>query len=329
MKLLVTGGRQSPGALHKEEWHRYREAVVACVDVKGGSAEVCVNYTSPPDACAADAEPSIVFKAGSLVGELFYVCTQTEVLIYEVPTFRQLRHLSLPFFNDLHHVRPSQKDSLLVAVTGLDMVVELTLDGRVLREWGVLGQDPWARFSRDIDYRKVITTKPHQAHPNFVFETHEVLWVTRFEQRDAIGLTAPDGRIPIDVEKPHDGIVAGERIYFTTVDGHVVVANAMTAKVSDVFDLNRISARNRDLGWCRGLAVLDESRVVVGFTRIRPTRFRENLRWLRYELGLRETMGDLPTRIVGYDLQAAREEWEVDLEPCGMNCVFSIHLLPA
>jgi len=328
MKLLVTGGRQSPSALQKEEWHRYREAVVACVDVEARSAEVCLEYTSPSEACAADAEPSIVFKAGSLVGELFYVCTQTEVLIYEVPGFRLLRYLSLPFFNDLHHVRPGEGDSLLVAVTGLDMVVELTLDGHILQEWGVLGQDPWARFSRDVDYRKVITTKPHQAHPNFVFDMDRELWVTRFEQRDAIRLTAPDDRIPIDVEKPHDGILAGEQVYFTTVDGHVVVADATQAVVSHVFDLNHISARNRALGWCRGLAVLEEGHAIVGFTRIRPTRFRENLRWLRYEFGLRETKGDMPTRIVGYDLEAGREEWEIDLEPCGMNCVFSIHPFP-
>lgn len=329
MQVLVTGGRQRPSAIQKEEWHRYRQAMVARVEVDSGLVEVGLEYTSPPEACASPEDASIVFKAGTLQGERLYLCTQTEVLVYRLPDFERLHYLSLPFFNDLHHVRPSGPDSVLVAVTGLDMVVDVTLDGRVLREWGVLGQDPWARFSRDVDYRRVVTTKPHHAHPNYVFELAGQLWVTRFEQRDAVSLTGHDTRIAIDVEKPHDGFVIGNQVYFTTIDGHIVVADAATRRTVQVFDLNQISSRKRDLGWCRGLTILDGERAIVGFTRIRPTRLRENLRWLRYEFGLRETRGVLPTRIVCYDLKRSREEWEIDLEGSGMNCVFSIHPVTA
>ncbi|MGH7550628.1 MAG: hypothetical protein ACREK3_07720 [Gemmatimonadota bacterium] len=282
-----------------------------------------MEHVSPPEACAEDA--SIVFKAGTVVDGRLYLCTQTEVLVHELPSFERRAYLSLPFFNDLHHVCPAGDNSLLVAVTGLDMVAEVTLDGQVVREWGVLGQDPWERFSRSVDYRRVLTTKPHYSHPNFLFSMNGELWVTRFEQRDAISLTPGGHRIPIELEKPHDGIVLEDRVYFTTIDGHIVVADTTTREVRKVFDLNAISKRDRDLGWCRGLAILDGRRAIVGFTRIRPTRFRENLRWLRHELGFRETRGDLSTRLVCYDLDASREDWEIDLEDSGMNCVFSIH----
>lgn len=78
--------------------------------------------------------------------------------------------------------------------TGLDMVVRVTPEGRVLEEWDVLLEPAWQRFSRDIDYRKIVSTKPHRSHPNFVFELGDEVWVTRFEQRDAICLTAPQKR---------------------------------------------------------------------------------------------------------------------------------------
>ncbi|MGH7557850.1 MAG: hypothetical protein ACREMD_08790 [Gemmatimonadota bacterium] len=326
--LLVVGGRQNRNALHKEEWHRFRQGVVVCVPGSGSEPKVRLEYESPPTACAHEDQPSILFKAGSLADGRLYLCTQTEILVVDLETFETVHYLSLPFFNDLHHVRPTERNTLLVTVTGLDMVVEVEPNGAVVREWGVLGQSPWERFSRDIDYRRIVTTKPHHSHPNYVFVPDGDIWVTRFEQKDAVCLTTNVATIPIDVEKPHDGIVFDGQIYFTTVDGHVVIADADSKQVLEILDLNEMSGSLHALGWCRGLAVLTEHLIVVGFSRIRPTRFRENLRWVRYGLGLREDKGDLPTRIVCYDLGARREAWAVDLEGCGMNAVFSIHPVP-
>ena len=168
------------------EWHQHGLAYIVAVDVERGRVEGCVEYRSPPEVCAADADPSIVFKTGTLVDGQLYVPTQTELLVYDLPSFTRRVYISLPCFNDVHHVRPSSRGTLLVANTGLDMVVEVGQDGTVQREWAVLDEPLWSRFSRDVDYRKVVTTKPHRSHPNHVFELDGEIWVTRFTRRPAI-----------------------------------------------------------------------------------------------------------------------------------------------
>jgi hypothetical protein len=187
-RMYVTGGRQRSLSV-TDEWRQYGTAVIVGVDPVSGVTETCVEYISPPDVCPDTGESSIQFKAGTMHEGHLYVCTSTEVLVFAVPAFTIERYISLPCFNDLHHVRPTRRGTLLVANTGLDMVVEISRDGAPIREWNVLGRDPWAAFSREVDYRKVETTKPHKSHPNHVFGLDGEIWVTRFQQRDAICLT--------------------------------------------------------------------------------------------------------------------------------------------
>ena len=78
------------------------------------------------------------------------------------------------------------------------------------------------------------------------------------------------------------------------------------------------------LGWCRGLHLLGDDRILVGFSRIRPSKIRENVRWVKHRMGLRETAGTRGTRIACYDLARGVHEWDLDLEPLDMNAVFSI-----
>jgi len=116
-------------------------------------------------------------------------------------------------------------------------------------------------------------------------------------------------------------VVREDRIYFTTVDGHVVIVDRDTLQVSQVLNLNLIDNESRALlGWCRGLLVLDEARVWVGFTRVRKTKLLENLTWVKH--AFREV--EKPTHIALYDLSAKKCLQEIDLESCGMNIVFSI-----
>lgn len=321
--LYVLGGRQRQMALTQQERQAFTQAIVAEVDLEALRADERFSYTSPPEVKAQGDLAANVFKAGTRKGDHLYLCTETEVLVYRLPGFELVRYLSLPLFNDLHHVRPLDRDSLLVVVTGLDMMVEIDTQDRVVREWNVLGGDPWEHFDRSIDYRRE-STKPHRSHPNFVFEACQEIWVTRFEQRDAVCVTA-EGQIDIGVQRPHDGVVHAGRIYFTTVDGHVVIADASTARVERVVDLNPIVGGEYALGWCRGILPIDTDRVVVGFSRFRPTRFGQNLRWLRGRLGLHENLGSLPTRIACFDLSRRTVEWEVILEDAGVNVLFSIH----
>lgn len=332
-RFLVLGGRQRERAVTLEERRAFEAAVVLQVDRERGTKEVVHTHISPPEVLAADGLPRIVFKAATREADLLYTCTETEVLIYRLPGFEMVRRLSLPSFNDLHHVRPLANGNLLVVSTGLDMVLEVDPEDGIARCWNALGEEPWARFDRGTDYRRIASTKPHAAHPNYIFTAGsgsevsgpDEIWVTRFEQRDAVSLEPAGKRIAIDIQRPHDGIVRGDRVYFTTVDGHVVIADLATTRVVKVVDLQAITDTPYALGWCRGLCVLDASRVVVGFSRLRPTRFGENVRWIKNRLGLRATPGDLPSRIACYDLEAGRLLWEETVEEAGLNVLFSIH----
>lgn len=324
--LYAVGGRQRAGVTHRtEEWHHYGAGLVVQVDIASGRVEPCAEYVSPPEACPESENPSILFKSGSLIHRVLYVPTQTELLLYDLPSFTLSRYVSLPCFNDVHHVRPGIDGSLLVANTGLDMVLEVGPDDTVEREWSVIQEATWTRFSRSVDYRRVATTKPHRAHPNQIFFLDGELWVTRCNQHDAVCLSREAPPIHIHDARPiHDGIVHGDSIYFTVVSGEVVVVDAELKTVKRRYDLNAIAGGGPPLGWCRGIEVLDEDHLVVAFSRLRPTKWQENVRWAAHRLGARGT-GLLPTRLVVLDLRTERLCGEVNLEPAGMNVVFSVH----
>ncbi len=318
--LYVTGGHHKPVGLRaREEATTYEKGLILRVDPGRGEVKCSVEYTAPESSGPKDA--SITFEGGVLQGDLLYTCTRTEALVYRTPTFDLVRYVSLPSFNDVHHVRPTEAGNMLVTNTGLDMVVEVDPDGKVLREWDVLGERTWTRFSRDIDYRHVLSTKPHLSHPNYTFFLDGELWVTRAMQKDAYCLTKPNPRIDLGPEFCHDGEVRGDRIYFTTVNGTIVIVNAKTLEPERILDLNRMdNSRKASLGWCRGLAFLDESLVWVGFSRLRLTRFKENVRWVK-DLIKGEQM---PTHIALYDLLAERRLAVIDLEPYGMHVIFGV-----
>ena len=325
--LWAIGGEQKE-KLEEHEWHRFRAGVVARVDLDTGRVERVLEYQSPPEHCPED-RPSHLFKAATVEGDTIWLCTQTEVLECSFPGFEVRRVISLPCFNDLHHVTPGPNGNLFVAVTGLDAVAEITHEGELVRLQDVLGGDVWSRFDPGVDYRRVPTTKPHLSHPNYVFFLDGQPWVTRFEQRDAVAVdpsrNGHRGPFSVAVEGIHDGHVAGSRLVFTSVDGHVVTFDTATGERRDL-DLNALlePGDDRPLGWCRGLLTGDGAhRAWVGFSRLRETRLRRNLSWIRN--GFRER---LPTRISLYDLERPARLREIDLEPAGLNAVFSIHGAP-
>jgi hypothetical protein len=318
--FYVVGGQQRHArALNERDlfWYKYHKGLILYVDPSNGEVSEVLDYVSPPDVCP-DEEPAILFKSGTLVGRRLFVSTQTEVLVYSVPDFELLHYVSLPCFNDVHHVRPTPDGNLLVANSGLDMVLEMTTEGQVLREWNTLGEPPWERFSRDIDYRRIGSTKPHRSHPNQIFHVGDEVWATRFEQRDALCLHDPNKRIDIGYERVHDGLVHGDRIYFTTVDGHVIIVDVHSLAIERVLDLNELGEENVQLGWCRGVMV-DDGRLWVGFSRLRMTKVRENLSWVRW--GFKRQAS---TRVACYDLDDPRLVAEIDLQEHGLDAVFSI-----
>jgi outer membrane protein assembly factor BamB len=322
--IVVVGGRQKRSeTLRSTEWSRFGEAVALTMDLETGHCKELVSYVTPDDARPAD-EYSVVFKSGSIAGDTLYACTQTEVLLFDVNTGELDRRITLPSFNDVHHVRPSNDGNLWVVSTGLDLLVEVDLDGNVIAEHNAVDTPTWDRFDRDTDYRKVASTKPHQAHPNFVFNHGDDVWVTRFEQKDALCLTDRSRRIDIGVERPHDGVVVGDTVYFTTVDGHLVTADLTTDTVTDVADIVAISESDDALGWMRGLSVLPDGDILLGFSTLRITKIRENVRWVKNRFGKMENPVVVPTHVARYNVGEGRMIWRRELTDPVMDVVFSV-----
>lgn len=320
-RLYVAGGQQRalrPMTAVGQDWYEYQKGILVELDTATGDAQTRLEYVSPPEATEPDS-PRILFKSGTLVDDLLYMCTQTEVIVYRVPSFERIAYVSLPMFNDVHHVRPTPEGNLLVANTGLDTVVEMTVAGDVVHIWNVLGDDPWARFSPDVDYRMVKTTKPHLAHPNHLFYVGDEPWATRFEQRDAVSLVDPERRIPIGLERIHDGLVHERRVYFTTVDGKIAVADLDSLSIVEIMDLTKAHSPDMLLGWARGLYI-DWPHAWVGFSRIRPTKFRENLGWVLQ--GLKRDFG---THVGCYDLRTGQSVGQFNVEPFGVSAIFGIY----
>jgi hypothetical protein len=317
--MYIVGGRQrAPRTLSDgiQDWNGYDRGLITRLDPQTGVWTTCLEYASPSEIIPSE-DPAITFQAGFLQGNELYVCTQTELMIYRVPEFERIWYLTHPWFNDVHHLRPSPRGTLLVANAGLEMVMELTTGGQVLHIWNVLGEEPWEHFSQQIDYRRV-NTKPHRAHPNYIFCLDQEIWVTRFHQGDAICLDQPEKRIALSTERIHDGVVHEDHAFFTTVNGKVLVANLRTLKLEEVIDLNSMHDANVLLGWCRSLKI-DGDKVWVGFSRIRPTKFRENVTWV-----MRGFKRLLPSHIACYDLCKRECMMEINLEPMGLSAIYSI-----
>jgi hypothetical protein len=128
----------------------------------------------------------------------------------------------------------------------------------------------------------------------------------------------PSRRIDIGVERLHDGVVYADQVLFTSVNGRVIFADTRSLEVTEVLDLTSMHDPDTLLGWCRGL-MLDGDRLWVGFTRMRATRFRENVAWLKN--GFRSYLG---THVACYDLRERRCIAQIDTEAAGLNAVFGI-----
>ena len=321
-RLYVTGGRQRPShLLTRDEWSAYEKAVLLELDTDSGAVRTVLGYESPRD--RTPDLPSHVFKAASWDGDHLLLCTQTEVLVFDPRQERIVETISHPWFNDLHHV--ARIDGRLhVVSTGLDAV--LVMDGdQVADLHSTTGEDPWQRFDRGRDYRRVATTKPHRCHPNYVFTLDGVPYASRFQQRDALPLgDAPP--IPRLHDDPiHDGVVAAGRLWFTVVSGHVVAVDPATRQITERYDLDRIGdERGHPLGWCRGYH-RDGDVTYLAFSRLRPTKLKQNLAWLRKPLG--KAPEPRPARVTAYQLEAGRKLASHDLEEHGIASIFSV--LPA
>jgi hypothetical protein len=322
-KILVTGGEPYTNARNLHQEARFRKAKIVLINLDKSSCETLLNYESWIEPGKIRAHNSI-FAAGYRSLDKLYLCTNTEVFVYKYPDMELIAKASYPFFQNIHCV--SEVAGFVgVASTGLDMVILLdkfTLKPITFKN--VLGKDPWHKHSPNIDYRRYISLKPHESHPNFLFELDGEIWVTRCQQRDVVCLDNMDHRIEIGGGTAiHDGIVDGKHIYFSGVDGRIIIVNKDTLNIEEVVDLNAIEATGRPLGWCRGLLVRDGI-AYVGLSRLRNTNIKENIKWL-LRFGQQEP--DRYTRIGVYDLKKRKKLTEFIFDEIYLSGIYSI--LPA
>jgi len=210
---------------------------------------------------------------------------------------------SHPCFNNIHSVAV-HGDELYVTSTGLDMVVVLNkYDGSIIRYLNAEGKPIWHRFSPDSDYRKQHSTRPHDCHPNYVFWVDGEPWVTRCTQEDAVQLGNPRKKIDVSGSKKpisvHDGIVKGGQVFFTSVDGAIVVADTKTLQPIETINLYSLKGYVGLRGWCRGLYISGDV-LYVGFSRLRKTKRMEKLEWVNRFLKRGETVDECSILAVDY-----------------------------
>lgn len=265
-------------------------------------------------------EYTLSFRAGCINRNEIITCTHSEIVIFDSSNLVVKNRISDTCFNDIHCVLPDGK-KIWFTSTGIDMVG--CIDGKGSIELFPVINDANERLQENVDYR-CVCTKPHRSHPNFVFFIDGNIWVTRFNQKDAICLDDHSRRINIGVERPHDGIVRDNRVYFTTVDGKLVECDVEKGEPIRVHDLSG-HYRSGNPGWCRGLSI-EGDYAYIGFTAIRKTRNIENLSFLTDAVRM---IGDrlknnAPARILKYNLKKEKIEDEMLFRPSEIGIVFSI-----
>ncbi len=318
MQLILTLGVPVPPH-DATPVRRFRSGIIGLLDTDQRRITHHVEYVSP-QACRCE-EAGQIMTAGSLRGEWLYACMPTEVVRCRLSDMRIESVLTHPTFNDLHHVL-ALEDQMLICNTGIDLLQAFDYRGNVLWTHNAACTPTWERFSQEVDYRFVPSTKPHECHINHVFLYEDKIWLTRFHQKDAVCISEPDDTMPIEVGNPHDGLVKGDEIWFTTTNGHLVCVDGPRRRIARDIDLNAIEhpLGSTQLGWCRGVEI-DGRYAYVGFTRFRDTTFKEFTRWIR-NVGTR-----YPARIETIDLERRRVVETYELEPLA-SAVFMIRRAP-
>ena len=326
-KIILTGGKQRTDGYDIKEWAGYSLAVAISVENENENENLIVkeviNYKTPKKYLAEDEDASITFKSGHLINGELWISTQTEVLCFDPTNYEIICHFSHHLFNDVHHITVTSQNTLVITSTGLDAIFEYSRDGKLLNEWSCTGAPIWDKFDSTVDYRKVITTKPHTNHPNFCFEFEGNYWVSRLKNKDCYCLNTGE-IISLATGEIHDGILVGKHAYFTHVNGYISKVDMKLKKVVKLIDMNPINESTKELGWCRGLHYINEDTFLVGFTRIRPSKYHQGLEWLKNKIHAKGWLGCQPTRVCLLNTKKMAFEWEINLEEHNINAVFSI-----
>jgi ligand-binding sensor domain-containing protein len=257
-----------------------------------------------------DGHPGHALKGIARCDDGRLLATTERELLWLSEEGRVLSRRSHPSFNDVHHAI-EHDGAVWVASTGADAVVELRGDEVTVH--ALAEQLP----EGDLRGRNL---KPHRVHPNHLFVWRDQMWVTCLHQGHARSLHTAE-ILPVDEERIHDGVVHDGWVWFTTVDGRVVGTDGQQRTE---IDLNELDGGGEPLGWCRGLAFDDDGTLWVGMTRLRATRWRHHLAWLRGRLRGRVEVSRRPTRLLRIDHTTPSVLEEIHLEGMGVHAVFGL-----
>jgi hypothetical protein len=302
MKFWIIGGITSKFAtLNAKFGKKYNTnyASIDLLDFENQKIEKHYRYLPDSSIRSEDLGRDIRYTSATIKDDYIYLCTPTQVCIHRLSDMELIKIINHKWFNDVHHVN-IHEGNILVANTGLDSIIIFDEEYKFKNIISTNDVEVWSKFDKATDYRQIASTKPHVNHPNFVFTTGSDIWATRFHNKDALNLNNRKEVIDIGVGKPHDGHVIGDKIYFTTINGWIVIADSISKKILNRIDLNEIDKRNRPLGWCRSLSLVNDY-LYVGFTRLRRTKMEDNLRWIKEKFT--GNMEPLPSRIAKYDLK--------------------------
>ena len=323
MVFIISMGIPAKNYRKLKEGFRYDGAVIHVIDWKRKRVIKEITYKSPPEHLGRGM--SMQFKGASIYnGEKYYVVTNTEVLCYDICGWKLVDVYSQRDFNDLHSVL-RVKDKIYVCNTGLEIVQVFSSDWMLLDEINLCSVPTWDRFDRFKDYRRVPTTKPHEVHVNHLFVLGGHVFATRGQKQDVVDLLDMSTKIQLSKEQDHkniilchDGLVKGDRIFFTQVDGRILEVERGNLNNVSVLDLNSLNSTRKKLGWVRGLEVVDDF-AFVGTSKMRGSRFKEYTEWA--VKGSRKAM---PSSIIQVDLRRKRIVDYYELERYKGHAIYTI-----
>lgn len=329
--LLVTGGRQGQPAGVATRSHRslYDLAGIARLDPRAPDAPAPWLGWSGPGYGVDPRALGHRFGGACLApdGRTLVACTEREIVEVRCEAGSDARVVSVRshrWLADVHAVAASADGGFVAAATGVDGVVFVGADGGARFAPVGGGVAPPAG-----DVRAVALPRA-RFHPNAVFAVDGGWWVTRGRAGDAVRV-GPDGiegaPWPIADVVIHDGVPTDAGVWFTAVDGRLLLVDPGTGRVARAVDLRQPDDDDEPLGWCRGLAI-DDGVAYVGFSRLRATRARSNLAWLRGRLRGRPIATRRPTRIAAFELSSGRRIGSWPTAAAGLDAVFGVVVAP-
>lgn len=321
-KILITGGVERENGFELGQGKFYKAGKLFSLNLENDNYQEHICFDQANENYPEE-HPNLLFTAACYDDDLIWIPTHGEVIAYRLHDWKIIRRFSIPLFNNNHSVIMLD-NKLYVTATGTDMVVIMDKDvGKSIECINIEGKDIWHRFEKQIDYRKIHSTKPHQGHPNYVFKLKDEIWVTRCGFEDAACLTDVKKNIKVTNDKEmsiHDGFVYENDIYFTSVDGHILVADQKSLKIKNIYNLNKgVDRINK--GWCRGLYI-EDGLAYVGFSKIRKTRNARRLEWLKKSI--KRNNENLDSAVVVFDLNKQVKIKEIAFEEGVLDAIYSI-----